>query len=97
MRRTSRFLRALPGRGTLRVPDVGRESSRPSNRAHRFGDSLRSHQKRGNKGKKEKDKEGMENSFPHSLFVVSSIFYWSFFSASSNRFIPVSMFFIEVA
>jgi len=30
-------LRALPGRGTLRVPDTGREASRPYNRNHRWG------------------------------------------------------------
>jgi hypothetical protein len=29
------FLRALQGRGTLRVPDIGHEASRPYNRNHR--------------------------------------------------------------
>jgi hypothetical protein len=41
---TPQFLRALHGRGTLRVPDIGREASRPCNRNHRFGDFLRDHQ-----------------------------------------------------
>jgi hypothetical protein len=27
-------MRALQGRGTLRVPDIGRETSRPYNRNH---------------------------------------------------------------
>jgi hypothetical protein len=32
------YLRALQGRGTLRVPEIGREASRPYNRNHRFTD-----------------------------------------------------------
>jgi hypothetical protein len=35
------FLRALHCRGTLRVPDIGRDASRPYNRNHRSGDLLR--------------------------------------------------------
>ena len=31
VRLTPQFLRALHGRGTLRVPDIGREASRPYN------------------------------------------------------------------
>jgi len=31
-------LRAWHGRGTLRVPDIGREASRPYKRNHRSGD-----------------------------------------------------------
>jgi len=38
------ILRALHGRGTLRVPDIGREASRPYNRNHRSEDFLRVHQ-----------------------------------------------------
>jgi hypothetical protein len=34
VRLTPEFLRALQGRGTLRVPDTGREASRPYNRDH---------------------------------------------------------------
>jgi len=35
------FLRALHGRGTLRVPGIGREASRPYTRNHRSADFLR--------------------------------------------------------
>jgi len=34
------FLRVLQGRGTLRVPDIGREASRLYNRNHRLPDFL---------------------------------------------------------
>jgi hypothetical protein len=37
------IMRALQGRGTLRVPDIGREASRPYNRNHRSGDFFRDH------------------------------------------------------
>jgi hypothetical protein len=38
LRFTPQFLRAWHGRGTLRVPDIGREASRPYNQNHRSGD-----------------------------------------------------------
>jgi hypothetical protein len=38
------LLRALHGRGTLRVPDIGREASRPYNRNHRSVEFFRVHQ-----------------------------------------------------
>jgi hypothetical protein len=37
-------LRALHSRGTLRVPEIGREASRPYIRNHRSGGFLRDHQ-----------------------------------------------------
>jgi hypothetical protein len=39
------FFCALHGRGTLRVPDIGRETSRPYNRSHHFAGFLRGHKK----------------------------------------------------
>jgi hypothetical protein len=39
-----RVLRALHGRGALRMPNVGREASRPYNRNHRSGDLYPDHQ-----------------------------------------------------
>jgi hypothetical protein len=35
--------RALHGRGTLRLPDIGREASRPYNRNHPSSDFFRDH------------------------------------------------------